>query len=135
VGAGAEAGAAEGRDFFLGGGFVVGVWGLTAAPQSGWAADRGWAMGLVLVLAQAARRKWGRRGGGRGGRRDFLGGWGLGLLVAVAVAPVAWPGLWLWPWPAVGRGPRAVGRAWTTWLSGPASEGRRQRLVKDSSAH
>jgi hypothetical protein len=36
---------------------------------------------------------------------------------------------------AVAGGLSAVGRAWTTWLSGPASDGRRQCLVNDSSAH
>jgi hypothetical protein len=47
VGAGAEAGAAEGRDFFLGGaGFAW--WELRL--HSGWAAD-GPGIGLVLVLA------------------------------------------------------------------------------------
>jgi hypothetical protein len=30
---------------------------------------------------------------------------------------------------AVAGGPWAAGRAWTTWLSGPASEGRRQQCT------
>jgi hypothetical protein len=84
--------------------------------------------------------EWGKVGGGlpclwRDGRRAItIAITRLQLLVtygqptsAVAVAPVAL---------AVADEPVwAAGRAWTTWLSGPASEGRSQRLVNDSSVH
>jgi hypothetical protein len=66
----------------------------------------------------------------RGARAVQFGTYGhptSAVAVEVAVAGGRW---------AVGRRrPWAVGRAWTTWLSGPASDGRRQRLVNDSSAH
>ena len=48
VEAGAEAGAAEGRDFFLGGGFVVGA---NCGAAIGMGSESGMGMGLVLVLA------------------------------------------------------------------------------------
>jgi hypothetical protein len=180
-------------------------------PQSGWAADRGWAMGF-RCWSWRRRREGSGLGGAEGGAAEGIS-WVAGALVfphcpktrdlqdksengaGVSEAASAWigrtgqGGRWKveggglpWPCLAVARRPkshnqapitcdlrtswtaavamavapvacdlglgrgrgrrrwvagrgRAAGRAWTTWLSGPASEGRRQLLVNDSSVH